>query len=222
MSPVQGRLLLEDSASALPCLPCLPCLRAPTPMKFVRPSDLGGMERLLGRLESSAPTYAEVGATLAGQDVAGFTHLHDETVLGSGAPTFTRAVEGLRHWKAHGLRGLAVFPEDATIRSGATVIVTMGTPLLALAAPCRIVGMVEDADRWGFAYGTLPGHPEQGEEAFEVTMAKDGSVRFAITAFSRPGDPLVRLSGPLGRRVQVLTTKAYLGALHRFVDREGS
>ncbi len=49
-------------------------------------------------------------------------------------------------------------------------------------------------------------------------MAADETVRFAITAFSRPGDPLVRLSGPLGRRVQVLATKAYLRALARFVD----
>ena len=117
-----------------------------------------------------------------------------------------------------GLPGVAVFPQDATIRTGATVIVTIGTPRLALAAPCRIVAVVDDTDRWGFAYGTLRGHPEQGEEAFEVTMAADETVRFTITAFSRPGDPLVRLSGPLGRRVQVLATKAYLRALARFVD----
>ncbi len=178
------------------------------------------MEQVLQRLQSSEPTYAEVGATLTAHDVAGFTHTRDEAVLGHGTGTFTRAVEGLRRWKAHGVWGLTVFPEEATIRTGETVIVTMGTPLLALAAPCRVVGVVEDKNRWGFAYGTLPGHPEQGEESFAVSMTADETVRFAITAFSRPADPLVRLSGPVGRRVQVLATKAYLKALHRFVDEE--
>ena len=51
----------------------------------------------------------------------------------------------------------------------------------------------------GFAYGTLPGHPENGEEAFVVSMSPDQVVRFEIQAFSRPGGPLVRLVGPIGR-----------------------
>ncbi len=191
-------------------------------MKFVRPSDLRGMEQLFQQLQSSEPTYAEVGATITGQEVTGFTRGHEDAVLGYGVATFTRAVEGLRRWKAHQLSGLAVFPEDTTIRTGATVIVTVGTVRLAVAAPCRIVGVVDDMRRWGFAYGTLPGHPEQGEESFEVTMAADETVRFAITSFSRPGDPLVRLSGPLGRGVQVLVTKAYLRALRRYVAEEGA
>jgi uncharacterized protein (UPF0548 family) len=44
-------------------------------------------------------------------------------------------------------------------------------------------------------------------------------VRFEVVAFSRPGDPMVRLSGPLGRGIQRVGTKGYLRALQRYVDK---
>jgi uncharacterized protein (UPF0548 family) len=114
--------------------------------------------------------------------------------------------------------GVRVFPEGQTIEIGATVLVTLGTPLVALAAPCRIVGVIDEEARWGFAYGTLPGHPEQGEEAFIVSISPDQVVRFEIVAFSRPGDSLVRMAGPIGRVVQKRGTKGYLRALRRYVE----
>ena len=147
----------------------------------------------------------------------GFRHDHYEIELGSGPETFQRAVRGLKTWEAHHLPGVRVFPEDQEIRTGATVVVTLGTPILALAAPCRIVGLTDGQTRWGFAYGTLRGHPEQGEEAFVVSMSPDQTVRFEIEAFSRPGDALVRVSGPIGRGIQKGGTGGYLRALKRFV-----
>jgi uncharacterized protein (UPF0548 family) len=81
------------------------------------------------------------------------------------------------------------------------------------------VGVVDEPTRWGFAYGTLPGHLEQGEEAFVVSTSPEETVRFDIVAFSRPGDSVVRLSGPIGRGFQRVGTKGYLRALRRFVKR---
>ena len=173
---------------------------------------------MLDDSRSSDPTYSDIGATLAGKQPDGFHHDRYEAVLGHGAEKFQRAVTGLMTWKAHRLPGMRVFPDDQEIRTGATVVVTLGTPIAALAAPCRIVGVIDGQTRWGFAYGTLPGHPEQGEESFMVSMSSDGTVQFEIEAFSRPGDPLVRLSGPIGRGVQRGGTGAYLRALKRFVD----
>ena len=83
-----------------------------------------------------------------------------------------------------------MFPPDTPPREGATVVVTLGTGLASIVAPCRIIAVVDETARFGFAYGTLPGHPEQGEESFIATLAEDGLVRFGIKAFSRPGDPL--------------------------------
>jgi uncharacterized protein (UPF0548 family) len=173
---------------------------------------------LVEDLKSAEPTYSDIGATLAGQRPEGFHHDHYETVLGQGLEIFQRAVMGLKMWKAHRLPGMRVFPNNETISIGATVVVTLGTPVLALAVPCRIVSVMDGQTRWGFAYGTLPGHPEQGEEAFIVSMSPDQNVRFEIEAFSCPGDPLVRLSGPIGRGIQKGGSGGYLRALQRFVD----
>jgi uncharacterized protein (UPF0548 family) len=189
-------------------------------MRFVRPSDSSTLERMVEDLQSAEPTYSDVGGTLAGTRPDGFHNDHFETMLGEGPDTFQRAVAGLKTWRAHRLPGMRVFPRSQEILSGATVVVTLGTPLAALAVPCRIVSVIDGQTSWGFAYGTLPGHPEQGEEAFLVSIAPDKSVRFEIKAFSRPSDPLVRLFGPIGRAIQKGGTGGYLRALQRFVDED--
>jgi uncharacterized protein (UPF0548 family) len=190
-------------------------------MMFVRPSDSAAMLRLLEEMKGTEPTYDELGATLLGRRPEGFHHHRYDVVLGSGADVFERAVAGLKRWEAHRIAGVRVYPEGQEISRGATVIVTIGTPLLALAAPCRIVSIIDGQNRWGFAYGTLPGHPEQGEEAFVVSIAPDETVRFEIEAFSRPADLLVRMSGPVGRGFQQGGTRNYLSALKRFVTAKG-
>ncbi len=180
------------------------------------------MQSMVKSLEQAEPTYREIGVTLAGKHPEGFHHDHYEVVLGTGPATFVRAVHGLKSWAAHTLPGMRVFPEDQEIRTGVTVVVTLGTPLMALAAPCRIVSVIDGQTRWGFAYGTLPGHPEQGEEAFVITISPDQTVVFEIEAFSRPAELLVRLSGPIGRGMQKGGTGGYLRALKRFVDAGGA
>jgi len=186
-------------------------------MRIVCPRSARSITRLLTTLENAEPTYAEQGATLIGELPRGFHHVTEGTVLGHGTESFTKASDGLRTWQAHRLPGIRVFPLDAPLREGSTVVVTVGTRVAAAAAPCRILVVLDDPGRFGFVYGTLPGHPEQGEEAFVVTMDDSGAVRFDVTAFSRPGDPLTCLSGPLGRKVQSWATMGYLRAMRRFV-----
>ncbi len=77
--------------------------------------------------------------------------------------------------------------------------------------------MRDEPDRCGFAYGTLPGHPESGEEAFLV-LRDEGTVRLRISAYSRPGKLTTRLAGPLGRRFQQLMTRRYADALRRELE----
>jgi uncharacterized protein (UPF0548 family) len=187
-------------------------------MRFVRPSDLAAMERLVESVRQAQPTYPDVGATMAGGQPEGYHYHQHETILGHGFEAFGRAVRGLKAWEAHRGPGIRIFPKGQDITTGATVVVTLGSARVALAAPCRIVSVIDQETRWGFAYGTLPGHPEQGEEAFVVSLAPDGTVRFQIDAFSRPADPIVRLSGAIGRALQKGGTKGYLRSLRRYVD----
>jgi uncharacterized protein (UPF0548 family) len=79
--------------------------------------------------------------------------------------------------------------------------------------PCRVIYTIEEADRRGFAYGTLPGHPEQGEDAFIVLMTDTGQVRIEVRAFSRPASLLARSGGPVTRMVQQYATDRYLNAI---------
>jgi uncharacterized protein (UPF0548 family) len=78
-----------------------------------------------------------------------------------------------------------------------------------------LVYVVDEPDRAGFAYGPLPAHPEEDEEAFLIRR-RDGRVRFEVIAFSRPRHPLARLGAPITRLLQLRTNNNYLDAMRRF------
>jgi len=67
----------------------------------------------------------------------------------------------------------------------------------------------------GFAYGTLPGHPGRGEEAFIIQQHSGGTVSFTIAAFSRPATALAKAAGPAGQAIQRQLTARYLRVLAR-------
>jgi len=75
------------------------------------------------------------------------------------------------------------------------------------------VTVVDEPRRQGFAYGTLPGHPERGEESFIVELGDDDTVSLVITAFSRPASLLARATGPIAGLAQHNMTNRYLRAL---------
>ena len=141
------------------------------------------------------PSYPEVGATVSGELPSGYRHDHDCREL-VGPDAFERAAEGLRHWSAHEGAGIQIYPRRQRLEQEATILAIMSVGPAQMVAPCRIVRVIDTVDRFGFAYGTLPGHPECGEEAFLVESAGD-LARFRIIAFSRPEDRLQRVS--LGR-----------------------
>ena len=96
------------------------------------------------------------------------------------------------------------------------LILGLGVTALRISAPCRIVYMIDEPGRRGFAYGTLPGHPERGEEAFIVSQHDDATSTFTFTAFSRPASPLAKAAGPLGQAIQRHITNRYLRAVASF------
>ena len=170
------------------------------------------LDALLRRLRDASFTYPEVGATLDTELPAGYAHDRYTTELDGDA--FQRASDGLRAWRAHLGAGVGVYPVDAPLRPGTVVIVMARTGPLHALAPCRVVHVIDEPDRFGFAYGTLPGHPERGEEAFIVERA--GRTTFSIVAFSCPADVLARIGDPVARAVQRRVTGAYLEAMRRY------
>jgi uncharacterized protein (UPF0548 family) len=194
-------------------------LRDPPDVFRLRAPDAEHVSHFLARQRTAPLTYAEVGATLGGVLPDGYQHDHSSIDLGRGDEVWARARLGIDRWEAPTAAGIDIEPPGAPIAVGTTVgIITRLGPLHVLAA-CRIVAVVDERDRYGFAYGTLPAHPEEGEERFLVTRADDGSVRFEITAFSRSHDLLTKLGGPVARRVQQRASRRYLEGMRTFVTR---
>ena len=110
----------------------------------------------------------------------------------------------------------ATFSEDGTpyIVNGMTATLRIPFGPFTITAPARVVYVLDEINRAGFAYGTMKGHPASGEESFIVEMRDDGSVWLTIRAFSRAGTWYYRLVWPILRRQQRKLTKRYLRALH--------
>jgi uncharacterized protein (UPF0548 family) len=178
---------------------------------LTRPSEAYLAARLKG--QADAPfTYGAVGAT-AGELPPGYRHDHWSADLGEFTDKrFERAASTVRTWAVQRGAGITVFPGDPAA-PGASFILVLALPVGYVTAPGRVVYVVDEPGRYGLAYGTLPGHPEQGEEAFFVVRQGD-RVRFEIIAFSRPGHPLARIASPITRLLQVRATQAYLAAMH--------
>ena len=178
-----------------------------------------GHDRLMGltalpaalrdRLASAELTYQEVGAT-AGDLPAGYRQLACSVPIGHGHRVFAAAGEAVCRWQVQMGAGLRVAASAPTAVPGAVVILGLGIGPLHLRAPCRVVYAVEESRRRGFAYGTLPGHPESGEEALIVEHHDDDTVSLEVVAFSRPATRLGKIAGPLGAVVQRRITARYL------------
>ncbi len=182
------------------------------------------LRRVIAEQSSLDFTYPAVGATASllfplgegGGEGASITpntlpegYVVDRTrvELGKGSDVFARAKTALEHWKQFDLGWLEAYPSDTFLRKGETVVVVARAGGLWWTNAARIVYTIDDqsneSSRFGFAYGTLPGHVESGEERFliEWNRATD-LVLFDILAFSRPRHLLVRLNRRRARAMQ--------------------
>jgi uncharacterized protein (UPF0548 family) len=126
-----------------------------------------------------------------------------------GLEAMRRANDTVAGWM--GAAGMAVQSDvfgNLVGRYEGTVVGVLGRhfSLLSLNA-CRIAYTIEDETpslrRYGFAFGTLPGHLERGEERFTVGWhGDDDSVWYEVFAFARPAYPLAKVGTPYVRLVQ--------------------
>jgi uncharacterized protein (UPF0548 family) len=188
-------------------------------LRLRKPSQ-HALQELLVEARAASPSYSEVGATRHESLPAGFRHDRYEVRLGQGSGVFERAVQALRRLQPQRGAGVEVVPRDAWVDDQETVVLLLRAAGLWAPAPCRVVYVINEADRFGFAYGTLPGHPEMGEVAFAVSRDPVGEIDFRVTSFSRTVDPLARLGVPVTRWIQKRVTRRYLTALEEATARE--
>ncbi len=157
-------------------------------------------------------TYAPIGMSSLDEAPPGFRLDRFERSLGNGTGVFDVAARALREWRVHRGAGLVVCADGPPALDD-VIAMSAPMPIGFIDVVCRVVSVVDEPDRFGFVYGTLPVHVERGEESFTVVRGGDGGVRFEIVAVSRPRHPLARLCPPVARRLQRAATERYLDAM---------
>lgn len=154
-------------------------------------------------------TYPDVGAT-AGAMPAGYSHVRMSRRIGTGRARFEEAADRVMRYGMLRGAGLTVDATTEVAQVGSDVLGRLGP----FVAPCRVVSVIDEPNRRGFAYGSLPGHAVVGEEMFGVRFdPADGSVYSEVAAFSRPATWWSRIGAPALKVVQRLVSRRYLSAV---------
>jgi uncharacterized protein (UPF0548 family) len=159
------------------------------------------------RLEQARLPYSYPGVGGSRTSIAppGYTVDRHRVRLGSGPAVFDAACAALRGWRHFPPAWTAIHPATTPLEGGRTVALLVRAFGLWWLNSARVVYALDEATpvrRFGFAYGTLPGHAERGEERFSVEHHGDDSVWYELWAFSRPGYWVARLAYPLTQWTQ--------------------
>ena len=142
----------------------------------------------------------------------GYRRSEVSAVVGSGDAVWERVTRDVLRWRVKTASGFAV---DSTgrVSQGDRVVVTARLLKVTIVEPVEVVAVVEEFDRVGFAYRTMPGHPVSGEEAF-IVHRRGEEVRLTVRSLTRaaPQQPW-RVLYPLLRIAQRIARRRYLRSL---------
>jgi uncharacterized protein (UPF0548 family) len=170
------------------------------------------VDRLLAAARAAEPNYDHVGSTLATAPPGIGAHRESLTACG----TLAEARAAMDAWAPHtGIRGRVIPVIPPALGETVCVIVPFGP--VEMCVPDRIVAVVDEPDAVGFAYGTLPGHPERGEELFMAESVLDGRLRLSVTVHAVPASLPARVGAPLTRLLQHTAANRYLDAWARAI-----
>jgi uncharacterized protein (UPF0548 family) len=169
--------------------------------RLSRPTD-DEVRRHLDRQRGLPFSYDAVGTTRTDRAPAGFDRDHNRERLGAGAAAFAAACDAIRGWRMFPAPLAWAEPPGVPIAAGEVVAAVAHAVGLWWLNAARIVYVIDEPRRFGFAYGTLPGHVERGEERFSVEWLADDTVWYDLLAFSRPHYWGARLARPVARLLQ--------------------
>jgi uncharacterized protein (UPF0548 family) len=150
-------------------------------------------------------SYTEVGASR----VAAPDHYnidHNRIQIGSSFADFNKAIKAVKSWKMFEMSWVKLCWTDTPITVGENVAVLIKHFGFWSLNASRIVYVIEEegeVEKYGFAYGTLSEHGEQGEERFTVEFYRaNKEVWYDLYAFSKPKHILAIIGYPLSRMLQ--------------------
>ncbi len=182
--------------------------------------DESRMRAFLAAEKGRPFSYRETGRTALDTPVPGYNNDLNFIDLGRGEAVWQAGKEAIRQWKMFPGGWARIFPAIPPIQEGETVAMIARVLGFWWLNSCRIVYVLDNARQFGFAYGTLPAHVEQGEEIFMVEKLPDGTVRYVIKAFSRPRHWLARLGYPLARAHQRKFVRDSKRSVAQFVQKQ--
>ena len=123
------------------------------------------------------------------------------TEIGKGAECFRKAKLALQRWQHFDLGWINIQAPAPVVDLVVPVVVRVfGIWTLNY---CKVVYLLEERNKWGFAYGTLSTHGESGEERFVLSHNLETDVvGYEIVAFSRPNHWLAKMGYIFTRRLQ--------------------
>jgi uncharacterized protein (UPF0548 family) len=161
------------------------------------------IETFIEANRSSAFSYNEVGQSRQSDPPIGYTIDHNRIDLGRGDDVFESAKRAIRAWKMFDMPWVELCYPQTPIRENEVVAVLVHHFGFYSLNAARIVYVIDEPDRFGFAYGTLADHGERGEERFSVQFDRGtGDVTYDLYAFSRPNLFLAQIGYPLSRMLQ--------------------
>ena len=181
------------------------------------------MEVAVRSANGSGWSYDHVGGTV-GDLPDGYTHDVRSGVVGRAVPNDTEAAwelakSRLRAWAQFDIPWVRMYRKDTPIAEGEVVAFASRQLGLWALNVCRIVYVIDESHRFGFAYGTLEGHAVSGEECFLLSRSEGSDeIRFEVRKFSRLDHPVVRLAGAAARAVQARFSREAIEALRRAVS----
>lgn len=183
--------------------------------------SIGSVDSALRHCLERAPTldfnYADVGASRRETPPPGYDAIAESAIVGAGIAQFSLLAEGIRNWQVQRRSGIDVVSEGPA-REGVNVALAKRFGIAAAVFGCRVVWTIDEPHRNGFAYGSLPGHPESGEEAFVAELEADGAVRFRVFGFSTAGTFATAATRPMTRALTRRALRGYLGAARDIVS----
>lgn len=142
----------------------------------------------------------------------GFRAWERTVPVGEGDDLWRSTADEVLRW---GVKTRSGFTLDSTasVAVGDKPTITAHPLGLTILEPVEVVEVVRSADRVGFAYRTLPGHPVSGEEAFVISRDGD-EVSLTIRSLTCAShQPLWRAAYPLLLVAQHVARRRYLRAL---------
>jgi uncharacterized protein (UPF0548 family) len=156
---------------------------------FLKPRR-GTISRFILEQKKQLYSYAGVGASRE-KAPAGYTIDHNRLQLGHGIDVYERAKIAIRRWKMFDMPWIELCWPDIPIEVNSTIAALIRHLGFWSLNAARIVYLLQaqgQVHKYGFAYGTLPGHAEHGEERFTVEFnVEDQSVWYDLYGYSRPG-----------------------------------